>query len=202
MRYYTVGLTPPLRFGYGFALAKSVLGRGCYWQAGDTPPLRSGYGFALAKSVLGHGCYWQAGDTPSLRVWLRFSQKFSLRLIFGSSPTNPGSRPPQIQKSRPAKGQPAFFGAGGGTRTHTVSPPTDFESVTSTIPSHRRARNSIHHLENNFKPFLGFCSISGTSVASGAGVGTGLGMNLRFISVGPSMPGTVSLKLYCHMSQA
>lgn len=29
-------------------------------------------------------------------------------------------------------------GAGGGTRTHTVSPPTDFESVTSTIPSHRR----------------------------------------------------------------
>ena len=24
------------------------------------------------------------------------------------------------------------FGAGGGTRTHTVSPPTDFESVTST----------------------------------------------------------------------
>ena len=29
-------------------------------------------------------------------------------------------------------------GAGGGTRTHTVSLPTDFESVTSTIPSHRR----------------------------------------------------------------
>ena len=31
-----------------------------------------------------------------------------------------------------------FYGAGGGTRTHTVLPPTDFESVTSTIPSHRR----------------------------------------------------------------
>ena len=30
------------------------------------------------------------------------------------------------------------FGAGGGTRTHTVSLPTDFESVTSAIPSHRR----------------------------------------------------------------
>ena len=30
------------------------------------------------------------------------------------------------------------FGAGGGTRTHTLSPGTDFESVTSTIPSHRR----------------------------------------------------------------
>ena len=29
------------------------------------------------------------------------------------------------------------YGAGGGTRTHTVLPPTDFESVTSTIPSHR-----------------------------------------------------------------
>ena len=28
-------------------------------------------------------------------------------------------------------------GAGGGTRTHTVSPPADFESATSTIPSHR-----------------------------------------------------------------
>ena len=33
----------------------------------------------------------------------------------------------------------AGHGAGGGTRTHTVgSPPTDFESVKSTIPSHRR----------------------------------------------------------------
>ncbi len=35
------------------------------------------------------------------------------------------------------------YGAGGGTRTHTVSPPTDFESVTSTIPSHRREFLSI-----------------------------------------------------------
>ena len=26
----------------------------------------------------------------------------------------------------------SLHGAGGGTRTHTVSPPTDFESVTST----------------------------------------------------------------------
>ena len=35
-------------------------------------------------------------------------------------------------------------GAGGGTRTHTVSPPADFESATSTIPSHRHilSRNS------------------------------------------------------------
>ena len=29
-------------------------------------------------------------------------------------------------------------GAGGGTRTHTESPPADFESAMSTIPSHRR----------------------------------------------------------------
>ena len=28
-------------------------------------------------------------------------------------------------------------GTGGGARTHTVSPPADFESATSTIPSHR-----------------------------------------------------------------
>ncbi len=36
------------------------------------------------------------------------------------------------------------LGAGGGTRTHTVSPPADFESATSTIPSHRHilSRNS------------------------------------------------------------
>ena len=30
-----------------------------------------------------------------------------------------------------AQGALLFVGAGGGTRTHTVSPPTDFESVTS-----------------------------------------------------------------------
>ena len=42
-----------------------------------------------------------------------------------------------IKRGHPL-GCPLFIGAGGGTRTHTVSPPTDFESVTSTIPSHRR----------------------------------------------------------------
>ena len=36
-------------------------------------------------------------------------------------------------------------GAGGGTRTHTVSLPTDFESVTSTIPSHRHLYRVLHH---------------------------------------------------------
>ena len=36
-------------------------------------------------------------------------------------------------------------GAGGGTRTHTVSPQADFESATSTIPSHRHilSRSSL-----------------------------------------------------------
>ena len=35
---------------------------------------------------------------------------------------------------------PFVFGAGGGTRTHTLSPGTDFESVTSTIPSRRHVQ--------------------------------------------------------------
>ena len=37
---------------------------------------------------------------------------------------------PRLQKRGYPMGTPSF-GAGGGTRTHTVSPPTDFESVTS-----------------------------------------------------------------------
>ena len=36
-----------------------------------------------------------------------------------------------IKRGHPL-GCPLFIGAGGGTRTHTVSLPTDFESVTST----------------------------------------------------------------------
>ena len=47
-----------------------------------------------------------------------------------------------IKRGHPL-GCPLFIGAGGGTRTHTVSPPTDFESVTSTIPSHRQMRNCL-----------------------------------------------------------
>ncbi len=45
------------------------------------------------------------------------------------------------------------YGAGGGTRTHTMSPPTDFESVTSTIPSHREIiyQGIIYHLFENSK---------------------------------------------------
>ncbi len=34
-------------------------------------------------------------------------------------------------------GQFAKRTAGGGTRTHTRLPPTDFESASSTIPTHR-----------------------------------------------------------------
>lgn len=35
-------------------------------------------------------------------------------------------------------------GAGGGTRTHTESPPADFESATSTIPSHRHIARLLY----------------------------------------------------------
>ena len=49
-------------------------------------------------------------------------------------------------------------GAGGGTRTHTVSPPTDFESVTSTIPSHRHLTLPIiSDTGRKFKSNLLFC---------------------------------------------
>ena len=48
------------------------------------------------------------------------------------------------KRGRFTKKQPLFNGTGGGTRTHTESPPADFESATSTIPSHRHilSRNS------------------------------------------------------------
>ena len=41
--------------------------------------------------------------------------------------------PPSSSKKQgiPLRSIPCFFGAGGGTRTHTMSPSTDFESVTS-----------------------------------------------------------------------
>ena len=48
-------------------------------------------------------------------------------LTSGSSPRHQKRAPKRV----------LFFGAGGRTRTGTVSPPVDFESTTSTIPSHR-----------------------------------------------------------------
>lgn len=45
-------------------------------------------------------------------------------------------------------------GAGGGTRTHTESPPADFESATSTIPSHRPILRSSA-VGENFREELG-----------------------------------------------
>ena len=45
-----------------------------------------------------------------------------------------------------------YYGAGGRTRTGTLSPAVDFESTTSTIPSHRhRCFNSIIHPVKNSK---------------------------------------------------
>ena len=37
-------------------------------------------------------------------------------------------------------------GAGGGTRTHTELPPADFESATSTIPSHRHVTRVLYRI--------------------------------------------------------
>lgn len=45
-------------------------------------------------------------------------------------------------------------GAGGGTRTHTELPPADFESATSTIPSHRPILRSSA-VGENFREELG-----------------------------------------------
>ena len=49
------------------------------------------------------------------------------------------------------------YGAGGGTRTHTVSLPTDFESASSTIPTHRHFLDSqtiIHTFLKKASVFL------------------------------------------------
>ena len=45
-------------------------------------------------------------------------------------------------------------GAGGGTRTHMELPPADFESATSTIPSHRPILRSSA-VGENFREELG-----------------------------------------------
>ena len=45
-------------------------------------------------------------------------------------------------------------GAGGGTRTHTSVTPTDFESASSTIPTHRHCCVIIQHGTRKFKKKL------------------------------------------------
>ena len=45
------------------------------------------------------------------------------------------------------------LGAGGGTRTHTMSPSADFESATSTIPSHRHAVEKYISFEAKYQVF-------------------------------------------------
>ncbi len=51
-----------------------------------------------------------------------------------------------------------FFGAGDRTRTGTLSPAVDFESTTSTIPSHRQVRCSIiiDYDQTDCKIFFGY----------------------------------------------
>ena len=51
----------------------------------------------------------------------------------------------QNKTDHPERDNP-FYGAGGGTRTHTMSPPKDFESSSSTIPTHRQGDiNTLKH---------------------------------------------------------
>ena len=58
----------------------------------------------------------------------------------GSSPA-----PNKNKTDHPERDNP-FYGAGGGTRTHTMSPPKDFESSSSTIPTHRQGDiNTLKH---------------------------------------------------------
>ena len=70
--------------------------------------------------------------------------RLSLAFILGDVPPNAlpkwtlaGSFGPQNRLKSRAHGF-SEVGAGGGGRTHTVSLPTDFESVMSAIPSHRQ----------------------------------------------------------------
>ena len=63
------------------------------------------------------------------------------------SRTSSGGLSPSPHKNKtdhPKRDNP-FYGAGGGTRTHTMSPPKDFESSSSTIPTHRQVINTLKH---------------------------------------------------------
>ena len=82
-------------------------------------------------------------------------------------------------------------GAGGGTRTRTPSLVMDFESTSSTNSNTPARCGKVYNI---------FCEISSTIYAAFSSVSSGI--NIRFISVSPVMPGTCSVKLYCHMSTA
>ena len=84
-------------------------------------------------------------------------------------------------------------GAGGGTRTHTMSPSADFESATSTIPSHRHTDRQYISDSRKYQVFPS---------AEFAALSVVRGRNQRLISALPVTPGISSVKLYCHMSQA
>ena len=46
-----------------------------------------------------------------------------------------------------------YYGAGGGTRTHTMSPPTDFEGIDSFgIQWNRVEHSGVFHLTKHTKP--------------------------------------------------
>ena len=83
--------------------------------------------------VTGHLALCASARTPS-------AKNPSLTLVFLG---RRGSNRRLLICDRPAKKRStrkgtAFFGAGDRTRTGTLSPAVDFESTTSTIPSHRQ----------------------------------------------------------------
>ena len=112
-----------------------------------SPPFRQGRGTQRMRSF--RGSYGNRGSGADLRssdevpvVGLDLpcgAGHLGLRCAPGTSLSALGfeSRLIKMQKEGP-KRTLLLHGAGGGTRTHTMSPSADFESATSTIPSHRR----------------------------------------------------------------
>ena len=79
----------------------------------------------------------QSKSEPAFRsAWGERERGWESPFAFERSGSN------RAEGAAPEKGKSCsdfpFSGAGGGTRTHTVLLPADFESATSTIPSHRR----------------------------------------------------------------
>ena len=75
----------------------------CRWW--DSEPRRTAFGIKLHEQI-------EKGKVAGSLKWFLTHQ-------------------PTSKEWEHAKAYPSCFGAGGGTRTHTMSPSTDFESVTS-----------------------------------------------------------------------
>ena len=113
-----------------------------------SPPFRQGRGTQRMRSF--RGSYGNRGSGAALRssdevpvVGLDLpcgAGHLGLQCAPGTSQSALGFESRLIKMQKKGPNGPFFLhGAGGGTRTHTMSPSADFESATSTIPSHRRA---------------------------------------------------------------